>query len=194
MRLFAVFIMLLSGFNSMGQFSNGNPGIKFGIGAQVFEPTGLNVQFFRGFYNNNNSSFATYGIVELGVGKENMFGLINDEERVYSGGYWKDGGLRVDVNYLYPVMTVHSPFVLQTYIGAGLQTGTRNYMLAGKEESKFATGANLMMRLEYVTHGIDMRRAVWFFSIYVEARYHADFTEKFDYISPTTGIRLRKGR
>jgi hypothetical protein len=160
------------------------------------EPTGVTLQFFRGFYNNNNSSFATYGVVELAVGKENVLGIIEDENKVYEGenGRWTEGGLRVDLNYLYPLMTVHSPFVLQTYVGAGLQTGTRNYLLSGKEESKFATGLNLMLRLEYVTHGIDLGRAVWFFSIYGDVRYHTDFTEKFDYISPGAGIRLRKGR
>lgn len=187
------FILIFLLFVSIHSFSQTND-IKFGIGAQVFEPTGLTLQFFRGFYNNNNSSFATYGVVELGVGKENMFGIMKDENKVYEGGHWTEGGLRVDLNYLYPLMTVHSPFVLQTYVGAGLQTGNRNYIISGKEESQFATGMNLMLRLEYVTHGIDLGRAVWFFSIYGDVKYHADFTEKFDYISPVAGIRLRKGR
>jgi hypothetical protein len=190
MRFIIIFFLLFASIHSFGQPND----IKFGVGAQVFEPTGLTLQFFRGFYNNNNSSFATYGVVELGVGKENMLGIMKDENKVYAGGHWTEGGLRVDLNYLYPLMTVHSPFVLQTYVGAGLQTGNRNYIVSGKEESQFATGMNLMLRLEYVTHGIDLGRAVWFFSIYGDVKYHADFTEKFDYISPVAGIRLRKGR
>jgi hypothetical protein len=189
MRFILIFLLFVS-VTALSQTDN----IKFGIGVQAFEPSGINLQLFRGFYNNNNSSFATYGIVELGVGKENMLGIIDDDRKVYEGGYWTNGGLRVDLNYLYPLMTVHSPFVLQTYVGAGLQTGTRNYTVSGKEESQFATGMNLLLRLEYVTHGIDLGRAVWFFSIYGEVKYHADFTEKFDYISPGAGIRLRKGR
>lgn len=187
------FILIIILFVSITSFSQTND-IKFGIGIQAFEPTGLTLQFFRGFYNNNNSSFATYSVLELGVGKENMLGIMEDENKVYEGGHWTDGGLRVDLNYLYPLMTVHAPFVLQTYVGAGLQTGTRNYLISGKEDSQFATGMNLMLRLEYVTHGIDLGRAVWFFSIYGDVKYHTDFTEKFDYISPVAGIRLRKGR
>lgn len=188
--LFIVFLLVC--INSFGQSSRRSQGILYGIGAQAFDPTGFNLQFFRGFFNNNNSSFATYGVLELGVGKENMIGIV--DEIKYADGYWKEGGVRVDVNYLYPVFTMYAPFVLQTYVGAGLQTGTRLYDNSAGEQSKFATGANLMLRLEYVSHGIDLGRAVWFFSIYGDMKFHADFTETFDYVTPGAGIRLRKGR
>lgn len=190
MRLFILLFLLVS-INSLGQSSKGK-GRSFGIGAQVFEPMGINFQTFRGLFNNNNSSFATYGVLEIGIGKENMLDLADEKE--YAGGDWTKGGLRFDLNYLYPLITTHSPFVFQTYVGGGLQTGTRYYTISGNEESNFATGANLMIRIELVTHGIDLGRDVWFFSVYGDIKYHTDFTESFDYVSPVVGIRMRKGR
>lgn len=189
MRLILILLVFIS-INSFGQ----SEGMKFGFGAQVFEPTGLTVQYFRGSYNSNNSTLTTYGVVELGIGKENMLGIMDDDNKVYADGIWKNGGLRVDLNYLYPLMTIYSPFVLQTYVGAGIQTGTRNFTVSDNEESQLATGMNLMLRLEYITHGVDIGNTVWFLSIYGDIKYHADFTEKFDYISPVAGIRIRKGR
>jgi len=190
MRFLCIFFFLIC-FNSFSQPKN-NRGRRFGIGVQVFEPTGINVQTFRGFFNDNNSSFATYGVWELGVGKENMFGIASDKK--YGGGNWVKGGLRVDLNYMHPLLTIYKPFVFQTYVGGGLQTGTRLYETSTGEQANFATGANLMMRIELVTHGIDLGRAVWFFSVYGDIKYHTDFTESFDYLSPVIGIRLRKGR
>jgi hypothetical protein len=191
MRLLFIFLTLTS-FQCLGQFSNRSRGRSFGIGIQAFDPTGINLQTFRGFFNNNNSSFGTHGVWELGVGKENVVGIAGDKE--YAGGNWRKGGLRFDLNYLYPLITINSPFVVQTYVGGGLQTGNRNYTLSGKEESNFATGANLMVRVELVIHGIDLGRADWFFSVYGDIKYHTDFTESFDYLTPAIGIRLRRGR
>lgn len=165
---------------------------RFGIGAQLFEPTGVNLQLFNGHFTDNNSSFATYGVLELGAGVERVFSISKD--KMYSGGNWEKGGLRVDLNYLYPLLTVKRPFVIQTYVGAGLQTGNRKYETSEGVESKFTTGANVMVRIEFVTHGIDLGRAVWFFSMYGDIKYHSDFTESFEYVSPVLGVRLRKGR
>ena len=189
---FVFIIFLLVCINSFGQSSKRGQGRSFGIGVQAFEPTGLNLQVFRGIFNDNNSSLATMGVWEIGVGKENMFKLAGD--KVYAGGNWVKGGLRFDLNYLHPVLSIHKPFVFQAYVGGGLQTGIRLYQTSAGEQSNFATGANLMARIEYVTHGIDLGRAVWFFSIYGDIKYHTDFTEGFDYVSPVVGIRLRRGR
>jgi hypothetical protein len=191
MRLL-IFVILLLPLCLFGQSKNKNQGRRFGIGAQVIEPTGINFQTFRGFFNDNNTSFATYGVLELGVGIENM--LSHAGEKVYGSGTWSKGGWRVDLNYLYPLLTLQHPFVFQVYAGTGIQTGSRNYTVSGAEESTFATGGNLMLRVELVTHGIDMGRSVWFFSIYSDLKYHFDFTESFDYVSPVVGIRMRKGR
>jgi len=188
---FLVIIFLFICISSFGQSKN-NQGRLFGVGIQMFEPTGINIQTFRGVFNNNNSSLLTKRVWELGVGKENMLGITGDKK--YLGGNWEKGGLRFDLNYLHPVITTNAPFVFQTYVGGGLQTGTRLYNTSEGSQSKVATGANLMVRIEFVTHGIDLGRAVWFFSIYGDIKYHTDFTESFDYISPVVGIRLRKGR
>jgi len=191
MRLMIVIFVLLS-LNSFGQANNRNQGRRFGIGIQAFEPTGINIQSFRGFFNDNNSSFATYGVWELGVGLENELGIISDKK--YEGGDWEKGGVRIDINYLYPLLTIYAPFVFQTYLGAGIQTGTRKYETPTGIESNFSTGANFMLRVELVTHGIDMGPSVWFFSIYSDLKYHTAFSEPFDYLSPVLGVRLRKGR
>jgi len=191
MRVLIVFLLLLS-LNSFGQANNRNQSRRFGFGIQVFEPTGFTIQSFRGFFNENNSSFATYGVWELGLGLENKLGIISDKK--YAGGDWENGGVRVDLNYLYPLLTIYAPFVFQTYLGAGIQTGTRKYETPTGVESDFSTGANLMLRVELVTHGIDMGPAVWFFSIYSDLKYHTEFSESFDYVSPVLGVRLRKGR
>jgi len=192
MRLLTLFFLLIC-INSFSQSSKryrGGP--SFGIGVQAFEPTGFNLQYFRGFFNENNSSLATYGVWELGIGKENMLELAND--KVYAGGKWVKGGLRFDLNYLHPVFTVYKPFVFQTYVGGGLQTGTRLYTNSEGEQSNVATGVNLLVRVEYVTHGIDLGRDVWFFSVYGDIKFHSDFSESFDYVSPVVGIRVRRGR
>jgi hypothetical protein len=189
---FLFFILLITSLPSWGQSKNKSQGRSFGVGVQVFEPTGINVQSFRGFFNDNNSSFATRGVWELGVGKENILGISDQKE--YATGNWTKGGVRVDMNYFYPLITVHYPFVFQFYVGGGLQTGTRLYTSAGKEESNFATGGNLLARIELVTHGIDMGRSVWFLSVYSDIKFHSDFTESFDYVSPVVGVRMRKGR
>jgi hypothetical protein len=178
--------------NSFSQMNNRDHTRRFGIGFQVFEPTGLRVQSFRGFFNDNNSSFATYGIWELDVGIENILGVVRDKK--YSGGNWKGGGLRVDLNYLHPLLTIYAPFVFQTYVGVGIQTGTRKYEASKGVESDFSTGANLMLRVELVTHGIDIGPSIWFFSFYSDLKYHAAFSQPFDYLSPVLGVSLRKGR
>ena len=190
MRLLILFLLLVS-FNSISQVLK-KKGRSYGMGVQAFEPSGLTFQSFRGFFNDNNSSLATYGVWELGVGKENIWGIAKGKP--YHGGNWVKGGVRVDLNYLHPVLTLYKPFVFQTYVGVGLQTGSRRYSTSSGEQSNFATGANLMVRVEYVAHGFDFGRAVWFFSIYADIKYHVDFTESFDYVSPVVGMRLRRGR
>jgi len=188
MMRFLTFIFLLIAFNafSQGAFR------RFGIGAQVFEPTGITVQMFNGYFINNSSSLVTCDVWELGVGQENVTGLLNDKK--YASGDWEAGGVRIDLNYLHPLLTVQAPLVLQTYLGAGLQTGTRKYATATGSESNFSTGANFMIRVEWITHGIDRGPATWFFSIYSDIKFHADFSENFDYLSPVLGVRLRKGK
>jgi len=189
---FLIIVILLLPFCLFGQSRSKNQGRGFGIGAQVLDPTGITLQTFRGFYNNNNSSFATHGVLELGVGIENI--LNHADEKVYATGTWTKGGWRIDLNYFYPLLTLQHPLVFQLYAGTGIQTGTRNYNVSGAEESTFATGGNLMLRVELVTHGIDMGRSIWFFSVYSDLKYHFDFTASFDYVSPVVGIRMRKGR
>ena len=185
-------LFLLVNITSFCQSLKQKEGRSFGIGVQAFEPTGLTFQSFKGFFNDNNSSLATYGVWELGVGMENITGVVDD--KLYSGGDWTKGGFRVDVNYLYPLITIYSPFVFQTYLGGGLQTGTREYRTDEGIQSDFSTGANLMVRIELVTHGIDLGRDVWFLSIYGDIKYHKAFSESFDYVSPVVGVRMRKGR
>jgi hypothetical protein len=165
---------------------------RFGIGAQVFEPTGINLQIFRGQFSSNNAAYSTYGVVELGLGLENEIKVI--DEKTYAGGIWTEGGLRVDLNYLYPLITVHAPVAIQTYVGAGLQSGSRKYLVNNTVESEFATGANFLLRLEVGFHGFEIGPSMWFVSVYGDARIHADFTEDFSYFAPSLGLRMRKGR
>jgi hypothetical protein len=166
--------------------------LRTGIGAQFMEPTGLNVQVFKGFFCSNNASYATYGVLELGLGVENIWDL--QKEKSYAGGVWKPGGVRLEVNYLYPLITLEGPMTFQAYLGAGVQTGTRNYRVGRSDESDFASGGNAMFRVETVTHAIEIGAGIWFFSVYADARYHVDFKEDFTYLTPVIGVRFRKGR
>ncbi len=185
MRLLPLFILMC--INSFAQNIR-----MMGIGAQVFEPTGVNVQLYKGFFSMNNSMYATYGVWELALGIENATGIVGPKK--YASGNWNKGGIRMDLNYLHPILTIKSPLVLQTYLGAGLQTGTRKYQLAGRDESNFSTGANFMVRVEWVAHGFDIGPGKWFLSFYADIKYHKDFSESFDYISPVLGARMRRGK
>jgi hypothetical protein len=166
--------------------------LRTGIGAQFLEPTGINFQIFKGFFCSNNASYATYGVLELGLGAENIWEL--QQEKSFAGGTWKQGGVRLDLNYLYPLLTLEGKMVLQTYLGAGVQTGTRNYRTGRSDESDFATGGNAIFRIEAVTHAIEVGNRIWFFSVYADAKYHFDFKEDFNYLTPVVGVRFRKGR
>lgn len=165
---------------------------RFGIGFQAFEPTGINIQMFRGFFCSNEDSYATRGVWELGLGAENV--LLTRSNETYKDGVWKKGGFRVDLNYLYPVFTVEWGIVMQTYVGLGLQTGSRLYENALGDQSTFATGGNALVRLEVAGHGFEAGDGLLFVSVYVDAKFHKDFTEDFQYFKPSFGIRIRKAR
>ena len=74
--------------------------MRYGIGLQVAEPAGVNLQLFKGFFCSNSDSYATYNILEIGIGTENLLGIVGSKP--YADGTWKKGGLRAEVNYLAP--------------------------------------------------------------------------------------------
>jgi outer membrane protein W len=167
--------------------------LRFGVGLQALEPTGINVQMFHGFFCSGNDSFATYGVWELGVGIENTIGT--STTTAYKSGQWRSGGIRAELTYLQPLITLDYGFVFQPYIGVGLQTGSRNYTsMTDGDQSSTATGGNLLLRLEVGMHGIETGGSILFVSLYVDAKYHKDFAEDFSYFKPSIGIRIRKAR
>lgn len=164
---------------------------RFGVGLQAFEPTGVSVQMFHGFFCSNDDLYATRAVQELQIGAENV---VLGSTTAYKDGTWKKGGLRVEFDYLFPVLTIDYGFVVQTYLGAGIQTGSRHYENVYGDQSAFATGGNLMARLEVGGKGFEAGNDILFWSVYVDAKFHQDFTEDFNYFKPSVGIRIRKAR
>jgi hypothetical protein len=193
-RILFILIVVVSIANSEDSFSQGYYGTttRIGVGAQLFEPTGGNIQIFKGEYVANHKSYVTNGVFEIVIGSEKVFNILDD--KVYKDGKWAKGGLRINALYLYPLITTEAPIVLQAYIGGGLESGTRKYLVNKTVESQFATGLNLMLRLELVTHGIDLGKSTWFFSLYIDLKTYMEFGNEFNYLAPVVGIHLRRGR
>lgn len=167
--------------------------VRYGIGLQTIENTMVNVQLFHGFFCSNSDSYATYNILEIGFGAENLLGVVGTKP--YENGSWQKGGWRAELHYLVPILTFEGPMVFQLYGGGGLQTGLRNYSNSLGDQSKFATGLNGLVRAELVTHGFELGDGLWFFSVYADLKYHQDISfSNFNYFAPTLGIRARKGR
>ena len=162
---------------------------RHSIGLQFADPTGINIQFFRSFLCTNHRSYATKAVIAINAGVENQFGFSKTE---YTGsGTWKSGGFRFEVNYLVPILTLApGSSTIEYYVGAGLQTGTRRFV-NGDVSNPFATGGNLMGRMEYTPEGMRAGRKTFYVSFFLDYKYHRDFKSVFSYTGPSFGARMK---
>lgn len=167
---------------------------RFGIGLQASEPSGLILQFYRGYFCSNDDTYATKLVWEVTGGMEN---LIFQRGEKYRDGKWTNGGIQGSFGFHYPVTTLLGRgFTFQWYFGAAAQGGTRQYVLPQSDETLLKTvfGANATSHFSIMGRGIEIGDGIWFLTIQAGAKFHYEPSADFYFIRPNVGIVMRKSR
>lgn len=165
---------------------------RFGIGLQASEPSGLILQFYRGYFCSNDDTYATKLVWEFTGGMENV--LFNRNEK-YRDGKWTRGGIQGSFGFHYPISTILGRgFTLQWYLGMAAQGGTRQYIVNDETLSKTIIGANATSHFSWMSRGMEIGDGIWFFTIQAGAKFHYDPAAEFYFIRPNVGIVMRKSR
>ncbi len=162
------------------------------IGLQILEPTGINLQLFKGYFCTGDNTYATSLIWELSLGLENA---VLTSNKSYGSGKWASGGTQASLMIYYPFFTLPlGNLTLQAHIGSGLQGGVRKYETEGMGRTDNIVGGNLSIRSSITGRAIDLNDRIWFLTYFADVKFHQQFNEKFSFIRPSIGIAFRKVR
>jgi len=154
---------------------------RVGLGLDVLEPTGIDVQFYR-LSKVCTSDFSITKKMAIGtwVGVEGLLlgNVIDNQNKVE----WKKGALRYGVD-----LKFYIPIVLNPYIGIGAEGGTR--FLDGEE--KFQPDVIGRIGMEQMILGIKLSTSSSLnITLFVDAKINKSINTDFMYIMPTGGIRF----
>ena len=153
---------------------------RVGVGGDVVEPTGVDVQFYR-LSRICTGAFSITKKLSIGVfvGKEGYLLARMIEE---GNNTWKSGGTRfgMDVKFYFPI-------ILNPYIGIGAEGGTRNLNNA----SEFYPDAIARIGVEQKILGIKLSSTSSLnATIFVDGKYNKCLSKEFSYFLPCFGVRF----
>jgi hypothetical protein len=163
-----------------------NSTINPAFGIRVGEPTGLNIQIFKGFLDSNTKS---KGLFDINIAREGW--ISSSLQQPYKTGEWRPGGIRYSVSWFHEVN--HKLFSHFFYYGIGLQAGSRKYTTQGDRFTEnFVWGPLFTLHGELPVRSFSIRPHGLYCkaSLFAEAVYHKEFKEDFEYIRPAVGVRL----
>ncbi|HOZ13246.1 MAG TPA: hypothetical protein PK784_00535 [Tenuifilaceae bacterium] len=154
---------------------------RVGLGLDVLEPTGIDVQFYR-LSKVCTSDFSITKKMAIGtwVGTEGLLlgGVIDSQNKVE----WKNGSLRYGLD-----LKFYIPIILNPYIGIGAEGGNRS--LDG--EQKFQPDVIGRIGLEQMILGIKLSTSSSLnITLFVDAKINKSINTDFMYIMPSGGIRF----
>ena len=153
---------------------------RVGLGVDVAEPSGADVQFYR-LSRICTGAFSITKKLSIGVfvGKEGYLlgSLIEQGNKT-----WKSGGTRfgLDIKFYFPLP-------LNPYIGIGVEGGSRN--LGGTLD--FYPDAIARIGVEQKVLGIKLSSTSSLnATIFIDGKYNHCLTKDFNYILPSFGVRF----
>lgn len=154
---------------------------RVGLGLDVLEPTGIDVQFYR-LSKVCTSDFSITKKMAIGtwVGMEGLLlgGVIDSQNKVE----WKNGSLRYGLD-----LKFYIPIILNPYIGIGAEGGNRS--LDGEE--KFQPDVIGRIGMEQMILGIKLSTSSSLnITLFIDAKINKSINADFMYIMPTGGIRF----
>lgn len=154
---------------------------RVGIGADIAEPTGLDIQFYR-LSRICTSDFSITKKTAIGVwaGMEGLLlaNLIEQQNRVT----WEKGSLRFGVD-----LKFYIPIVLNPYIGVGVEGGERK--LDGIK--KFSTDVVARIGIEQKVLGLKLStKSSLNVTLFIDGKLNKNLDTDFMYIIPSGGIRF----
>lgn len=191
MRRTIVFSLLLLSIGVSGQKNKGKTNWlqekneytarwRVGLGVDVAEPSGADVQFYR-LSRICTGAFSITKKLSIGVfvGKEGYLlgSLIEKGNKT-----WKSGGTRfgLDIKFYFPL-------ALNPYIGIGGEGGSRNI----DGSSDFYPDAIARIGIEQKVLGIKLSsNSSLNATIFIDAKYNHCLTKEFNYILPSFGVRF----
>ena len=155
-------------------------------------PNGVELQLYQGGICGTRGRLNSYqklAVISAYIGNE---GQSITNTTVLKEGEPAKGGLRFGARYLHPFLTLISPNI-QTYIGAGLESGYHNFSTPGNivNRTNLATGITVPLGLEFfIVHGTINRDQVVLLTAFVEGKYYKEFGNKYFYFKPSFGVRV----
>jgi len=154
---------------------------RVGVGLDVLEPTGIDVQFYR-LSKVCTSDFSITKKMAIGTwfGTEGLLlgGVIDSQNKVE----WKREALRYGVD-----LKFYLPIFLNPYIGIGAEGGVRE--LEGEEEFQPDIVGRLGMEQKVI--GIKLSSSTSLnITIFVDAKINKSINADFMYIMPNGGVRF----
>jgi len=153
---------------------------RAGVGLDVIEPSGVDVQFYR-LSKICTGDFSITKKVSIGlyVGKE---GLLTGNLIEKGNTSWSSGGIRYGTDFKFYI-----PIILNPYFGFGVEGGTRNF----KGKSDFYPDVLARIGIEQKVLGIKLSSTSSLnITIFMDAKYNKCLTEDFSYILPCFGARF----
>jgi hypothetical protein len=154
---------------------------RVGVGLDVLEPTGIDVQFYR-LSKVCTSDFSITKKMAIGTwfGTEGLLsgGVIDSQNKVG----WKKGSLRYGLD-----LKFYIPIILNPYIGIGAEGGNRS--LDGEEA--FQPDVIGRIGLEQMILGIKLSTSSSLnITLFVDAKINKSINTDFMYIMPSGGVRF----
>ncbi|MHC1704964.1 MAG: hypothetical protein AB9846_13730 [Tenuifilaceae bacterium] len=191
MKKVSIFILLLLSFSVFAQKNKGKTNWlqeknqytarwRVGVGLDVIEPTGVDVQFYR-LSKICTGDFSITKKVSIGLyaGRE---GLLAGKLVEKGNTSWSSGGNRYGID-----LKFYIPIILNPYFGFGVEGGTRNF----NGKSDFYPDGVARIGIEQKVLGIKLSSTSSLnATIFVDAKYNKCLTEDFSYILPCFGVRF----
>ncbi len=154
---------------------------RVGLGLDVLEPTGIDVQFYR-LSKVCTSDFSITKKMAIGTwfGTEGFLlgGVIDSQNKVE----WKKGSMRYGLD-----LKFYIPIILNPYIGVGAEGGNRS--LDGEE--KFQPDVIGRIGLEQMILGIKLSTSSSLnITLFLDAKINKSINADFMYIMPNGGVRF----
>lgn len=152
---------------------------RIGVGLDVCEPTGIDIQFYRlSKICTNDFSILKKIAVGVWVGKE---GVIS-RSLLKNINSWESGGIRYGLD-----LKFYIPIFLNPYLGFGGEVGARN--INGTLD--FYPDAIARIGLEQKVLGVKLsNKSSLNATIFIDGKYNKCLTSDFSYILPSIGVRI----
>lgn len=198
-KLFFISMLLLAYQTAVGQdinkvFKKAQSRLSYAFGAQGGSITGAHFELYRGAVSATRSKskafFKQYAF-NFRVGVE---GLLPLQPTTYAGGKYRAGGLQTSLSGVYHFMRTGGG-ELSLYVGAGLQTGFRQYTQKSPEINTSAWNAGGVGRLgaEIVLGRIFFSpRKETYLTMFVEGNIYSEFFghSPYSFIGGEVGLRI----